>query len=366
MQPNYMKQTFLYISLLSSLLLFDGCVPKVCPAYISSFYQKDDTSSLYYVKTTPDSLNDYFVPIGDTNYTIKGQVSYISYFLDRDSVEAKEEELFASRERGWNGMVEPRGNFYQKILKTENKKANSNYPNYIIGLQHNPYPLELTAEDSVINFIPEDSIYLVSASDSLENLLFAGGPGYDDSMVAEELPEQEGDEANEETGDSLPPMLYDGYFYMQKYGERVAKEDSMRAGFFLVPDSMYLVHRKWFEVWKPKYYMIPKSVLDAKDANKMAKYETDSLSQLPQYDSLGNEIVVEKKGLFGKKKNKEETEDGEITDDSSNFDDVSSVDDEANEEDEPKKEKKGLFGKKNKDKKKEEEDAAPVTEDEDW
>ncbi|KXX71629.1 hypothetical protein [Flammeovirga sp. SJP92] len=363
-----MKQTLLYISLLSSLLLFDGCVPKVCPAYISSFYQKDDTSSLYYVKTTPDTVNDYFVPFGDTTYTVRGKVSYISYFLDRDSVEAKEEELFASRERGWNGIVEPRGRFYDKILNSEKKKAHSNYPNYIIGLQHNPYPLELTAEDSVINFIPEDSIYLVSASDSLENMLFAGGPGYDDSMVAKELPDQKSDEANEETNDSLPPMMYDGYVYMQKYGDRVAKEDSMRAGYFLVPDSMYLVERKWFELWKPKYYMIPKSVLDGKDANKMAKYETDSLSQLPQYDSLGNEIVVEKKGLFGKKKKKEETaEEGDLTDDSTGSSDVSSVDDDETEEggEEQEKEKKGLFGKKKKDKKKKEEEVQPA-DDEDW
>ncbi|NME69906.1 hypothetical protein [Flammeovirga aprica] len=362
-----MKQTFLYISLLSSLLFFEGCVPKVCPAYISSFYQKDDTSSLYYVKSTPDTINDYFVGIGDTTYTIHGKVSYISYFLDRDSVETKEEELFASRERGWNGMVEPRGRFYEKILKTDKKRANSNYPNYIIGLQHNPYPLELTAEDSVINFIPEDSIYLVSASDSLENMLFAGGPGYDDSMVAKELPDQKDDEPNEETNDSLPPMLYDGYVYMKKYGERVAKEDSMRAGFFLVPDSMYLVERKWYELWKPKHYMIPKRVLDGKDANKMAKYETDSLSQLPKYDSLGNEIVEEKKGLFGKKKKKEETaeEEGDLTDDSTASDDESAVDDETAEAEEPKK-KKGLFGKKNKDKKKDDEQDTSATEDEDW
>lgn len=359
-----MKQTFLYISLLSCILIFDGCVPKVCPAYISSFYQKDDTSSLYYVTSTPDTINDYFVPFGDTTYTVRGKVSYISYFENGDSVEVKEQELFASRETGWNGLLEPRGSIYSKILNQEKKRQNSNYPNYIIGLQHNPYPIELTAEDSVINFIPEDSIYLVSASDSLENLLFAGGPGYDDSMVAEELPEQNSDRENEDMyNDSLPPMMYDGFVYMQRYGERVAREDSMRAGYFLIPDSMYMVQRKWFEIWKPKYYMIPKSVLDAKDANKMAKYETDSLSQLPQYDSLGNEIVVEeKKGLFGKKKKKEESE--TVDDTTSNTDDVSSVDEDAEETDKPEKEKKGLFGNKNKDKKKEDEES--TEEEEDW
>lgn len=363
-----MKQTFLYISLLSSILLFDGCVPKVCPAYISSFYQKDDTSSLYYVKSTPDTINDYFVPFGDTTYTVKGKVSYISYFGNGDSIEIKEEELFASRETDWNGLLAHRGGIYSKLIDQEKKKSRSNYPNYIIGLQHNPYPIELTAEDSIVDFIPEDSIYLVSASDSLENLLFAGGPGYDDSMVAEELPEQNNDrEGEEETNDSLPPMMYDGYVYMQKYGDRVAKEDSMRAGYFLIPDSMYMVQRKWFEIWKPKYYMIPKSVLDQKDANKMAKYETDSLSQLPKYDSLGNEIVEEKKGLFGKKK-KEESEEGDLTDDSTTGnDEVSSVDDDVSEDNDPdKKEKKGIFGNKNKDKKKEEEDSTSSDEEEDW
>lgn len=328
---------------------------------------------MYYVKSTPDTVNDYFVPFGDTTYTVRGKVSYISYFVEGDSVEAKEEELFASRETGWNGIIEPRGGIYGKLVNQvsdyDKQLARSNYPKNIIGLTKNPYP-ELAEEDSIIDFIAEDSIYLVSSSDSLENMLFGGGPGYDDSMVAEELPEQENEAAAVvETNDSLPPMMYDGYVYMQKYGERVALEDSMRAGFFIVPDSMYLVQKKWYEIWKPKYYMIPKRVLDGKDAMKMAKFEADSLSQLPQYDSLGNLIEPQKKSLFGKKEKEptteEKVEDTTVTDN----DDVSSVDDEAieesPEEEEPKKEKIKIFGRKKKKKKEEQEEQSSDAE-EDW
>lgn len=341
------------------VLLLDGCVPKVCPAYISTFYQKDDPNSMYYVKSMPDSTEDYFVPYRDTTYIIKGKVSYISYFNGEDSVVAKEEELFASREKEWTGLLETRGGLYGKLINQDKKLAHSNYPKNIIGLQHNPYPLELTAEDSIINFIPEDSIYLVSSSDSIENLLFGGGPGYDDSMVAKELPDQKKDEAVDNTSDSLPPIMYDGYVYLQKYGDRVAKEDSMRAGHFLVPDSMYLVQRKWFEVWKPKYYMIPKRVLDEKDAIKMAKHETDSLSQLPQYDSLGNLIVKEKKGLFGKKSKTIDEEEFDRTEDSVRADDVPIDSDE--EEETTKKNKKKKKKKKNK-----ESEPQPKKEEEDW
>ncbi|AZQ63230.1 hypothetical protein EI427_13555 [Flammeovirga pectinis] len=337
-----MKQTFIYICVILCLLL-DGCVPKVCPAYSSAFYQKDDPNNPFYVTSTRDTTSDYFVPYGDTTYTINGKVTYISYFKD-DSL-GKDEELFASRETEWNGLVKPRGGLYGKYTHQDRKLASKNYPQTIQALTKNPYPIELTEEDSIIDFIPEDSIYLVSSSDSLENALFGGGPGYDDSRVAKELPEQKERTAEEPTSDSLPPMRYDGYVYMQRYGDRVALEDSMRAGYFIVPDSMYLVERKWFEIWKPKHYMIPKRVLDQKDADKLAKIEADSLSKLPQYDSTGQ--LIEKKKLFGKK-NKEESE--ELSTDLPEDDD-SELDESSN----------GKKKKKNKDTKTEE-----TEEDEDW
>ncbi|WP_281616082.1 hypothetical protein [Flammeovirga sp. SubArs3] len=277
-----MKQTFLYFGIVFCLLL-DGCVPKVCPAYVSVFYQKDDPNSLYYVNKASNPDGDYFLPLGDdSTMTVKGSYSYISYFVD-DST-AKEEELYASREMEWSGTVKPRGGFYGKLTNKEEKLSSKNYPNYIIGLTKNPYPV--VDEDSTIEFIAEDSVYLVSSSDSLENLMFGGGPGYDDSIVAKELPDQNDDDEDLVVSDSMPPMMYDAEVYLQKYGHIVAREDSMRAGFFIVPDSMYLVKRKWYEIWKPKNYMIPKRVLDEKYNSQLAKYESDSLLKVAKEDSL--------------------------------------------------------------------------------
>ncbi|MBB3697348.1 hypothetical protein KMW28_04155 [Flammeovirga yaeyamensis] len=298
-----MKQTLVYISIIFCMVL-QACVPKVCPAYISVFYQKDDPNSLYYVAKTPDPDSDYFLPLGeDSTMEIKGTVSYVGYFIN-DST-AKEEEIYASREKEWTGLLAPRGGLYGKYFNQDKKHQAGNKPNYIIGSTINPMP-EKIEEDSTIDFIAEDSIYLVNSGDSLENLLFGGGPGYDDSMVAKELPDQDSDDIDVVTNDSLPPTMYDGYVYLQKYGDLVAKEDSMRMGYFIVPDSMYLVKRKWYEIWKPKHYMIPKSELDSIHKANVEKYETDSLAKLPQYDSLGN--LIEKKKLFGNSNNQQSLE----------------------------------------------------------
>ncbi|OHX66547.1 hypothetical protein [Flammeovirga pacifica] len=299
-----MKQTLVYIGIVFCFVL-QACVPKVCPAYITVFYQKDDPNSLYYVKKAPNPDEDYFLPLGDdSTMEVKGSVSYVGYFID-DST-AKEEEIFASREKEWTGLLEPRGGLYGKLFNQDKKQRSSNHPNYVIGSTYNPIPEEVE-EDSTIDFIAEDSIYLVNSSDSLENVLFGGGPGYDDSMVAKELPEQNSEDVDLVENDSLPPIMYDGYVYLKRYGDLVAREDSMRMGYFLVPDSMYLVQRKWYEIWKPKHYMIPKRELDSLHNQKMAKYEADSLSQLPQYDSLGN-LIEKKNGVFGKKQREDSKE----------------------------------------------------------